>query len=467
MSSTILWVALAVYALVMFVFSPRAKSFATFFAGKSDQGKSVGLGMLVGSIVISWLFAKSITNAANLAGTYGIVGSVAYAGWYLSIPVAGVVLYAIRKRLGAGSIGEFITSKYGRAATLAYTLVVMIRLFNEVWSNSAVVGAYFGQSGSAAYFGGALAFTAITLLYSVRGGLRSSIFTDGIQFLVAIFLLVFILALVVPTSGATAILSSGHWTLAGGVDLLLVGLLQSFSYPFHDPVLTDRGFITNTKTMLVGYVIAGVLAAGFIVVFGFIGVHGHLAGIDISQDAPLAVARSFGVATLATMSVIMMVAAGSTLDSTLSSFSKAFVVDLGARTETGTATPVIGRLTRWLATADTLVVGRATMVVTVIVGTLPLFAGAHILKATTVSGTMVLGLAPIFLLFAWQKAGRFAFHCALWPGVVLGILFAAGAIPASWALGDGHYKMLLGVNVWGTAIVFAGFVGGALLDAAG
>jgi Na+/proline symporter len=464
LTTTILWLAMAVYGLVMIVISPKVKDFGSFFAGRDDSGEAVGLGMLVGSIVISWLFAKSITNAANLGGSYGLVGSVAYAGWYLSIPVAGVVIYALRTRLGATSIGEFITGKYGRAATGAFTLVIMLRLFNEVWSNSAVVGAYFGEAKSTGYFVGALAFTAVTLVYSLRGGLRSSILTDGIQFLLALFLLVFVLALVIPESGAGPILTSGEWTLAGGVDLLLVGLLQSFSYPFHDPVLTDRGFITDAKSMLKGYLVAGFLAAGFIVVFGFVGIHGHLAGIDISQDAPLAVAKSFGVATLTVMSLIMMVSAGSTLDSTLSSFSKAFVVDLGGKTEEGTTTPVLRPLTEWLANADTVKVGRITMVVTVILGTLPLFAGAAILKATTISGTMVLGLAPIFLLFAWRTAGPFAFHLALWPGVAIGIAYAAGAIPESWAMGGGPYAALLGANVVGTAIVFGGFVAGAVID---
>lgn len=464
MNTELLWVALATYGLIMLAISPRAREFGTFFSGRNESGQAVGLGMLVGSVVISWLFAKSITNAANLGAKFGLVGSVAYAGWYVSIPVAGLVIYALRERLGVRSLGEFITGKYGRAATAAFTLVIMIRLFNEVWSNSAVVGAYFGEARSGGYYAGALVFTAVTLVYSLRGGLRSSILTDGIQFAIAIFLLLFVLGLIIPESGAAAILTSGEWTMVGGVDLLLVGLLQSLSYPFHDPVLTDRAFITDAKSMLKGYLVSGLIAGGFIVVFGFVGIHGHLAGIEIGEDAPLRVAAAFGVATLGVMSVIMMVSAGSTLDSTLSSFAKAFVVDFGGVQEDGTTEPVVARLTRRLAGADTVKVGRITMVVTVVLGTLPLFAGAAILKATTISGTMVLGLAPIFLLFAWKAAGPLAFHFALWPGVVLGIVYAAGQVPESWVIGGGSYGALLGANVWGTVIVFAGFVIGAFLD---
>ncbi len=56
-----------------------------------------------------------------------------------------------------------------------------MRLYNEVWSNTAVVGAYYGKAGEWSFIGAALLFTAATLCYSIKGGLRSSIFTDAVQ----------------------------------------------------------------------------------------------------------------------------------------------------------------------------------------------------------------------------------------------------------------------------------------------
>lgn len=441
---------MAAYALVAFAMTPRSSTYRSFFAAESPDGKAVGQGLLIGSIVITWLFAKSITNAADLGAKYGIVGAVAYAGWYLSIPVAGIVLYKLRTRYGVTSIAEFLTSRHGRAATLAFSLVILFRLFNEVWSNTAVVGAYFGDSGSAPYYSAAIVFAGLTLLYSARGGLRSSILTDALQLGLALFLLLFVLALIVPSAGIRPLLSSGEWTLAGGVDLLLVGLLQSFSYPFHDPVLTDRGFLTEPKKMLRGYLIAGAIAAGFIVLFGLVGVYAQVSGIDVAgQSSPMVVAKAFSVATLGGMTVLMMVSAGSTLDSTLSSFSRSVTVDL---------------LQRAASDPRAVRIGQVTMLIAVVIGSLPLFAGTAILKATTVSGTMVLGLAPIFLLHRVQGAGRFAFHLALWPGVAVGIAYAAGAVPDAIAMGDGPYAALLGANVWGTVLVFAGFGLGWLID---
>ena len=45
----------------------------------------------------------------------------------------------------------------------------------------------------------------------------------------------------------------------------------------------------------------------------------------------------------------------------------------------------------------------------------------------------------------------------------LGVLLAVGLIPSSWAIGDGQYAMLLGVNAYGFLICTAGFFAPLLL----
>lgn len=464
MESIGLWAAVLIYGLLMYVISPQVRDFGGFFLGRDHKGSEVGTGLLVGSVVITWLFAKSITNAANLGASYGIVGAVAYAGWYFSIPVGGVVIYFLRTRLKISSLAEFITNKYGRAALLGFTVVIMVRLFNEIWSNTAVVGAYFGEAGSVPYYLSGLLFAFMTLAYCLRGGVRSSILTDAVQFGLGLGLLAVVLALIVPRTGVPALVQTGEWTLVGGVDLLFVALIQSLSYAFHDPVLTDRAFLNHPKKMLKGYLMAGAIAGVFIILFGLVGVYAKIEGIDVGQDAPLRVAQTFGMVATVVMSVLMMVSAGSTLDSTLSSFSKVVVTDLGGLTESGRSHTLVDRLSAWIERVGPLKVGRYTMVLTVIVGSLPLFAGTEIIKATTISGTMVLGLAPIFIFFSWRHAGRWAFHLALWPGLLMGFWFAFGTIPEFLHIGEGKNAGLLGLNLWGSLLIFALFGLGTAID---
>jgi hypothetical protein len=59
-----------------------------------------------------------------------------------------------------------------------------------------------------------------------------------------------------------------------------VSLLQGIlSYPFFDPVLTDRCFLAEPKAMIKAFSIGGFLAGVFIVLFSLIGVFGNQTAI--------------------------------------------------------------------------------------------------------------------------------------------------------------------------------------------
>ena len=90
-------------------------------------------------------------------------------------------------------------------------------------------------------------------------------------------------------------------------------------------------------------------------------------------------------------------------------------------------------------------------------GNLPMIVGTDILKATTISGTMVIGLAPIFLFSGRVRYSPLSFHLAFWTGIGLGLLQALNLIPPSWAIGSGKYGVLLGTNLYGLALCTAGF----------
>lgn len=439
------WGFLIVFGLVMYLVSPRVRDEGGFFRGTDEQGRPASSWALMMSIFISWIFAKSVTNAANLGAAYGIVGGLAYATYWLSIPFAGWVIYRLRTREGATGLVSFLVGKYGRLAALAFSAAILIRLYNEVWSNTAVVGGYYGEPGSFGFIASALLFTAAVLLYSLKGGLRSSIFTDVIQAVVFVLFLGLVLAWVVPEHGSVRLLTEGRFALDAGADLLLVALLQVLSYPFHDPVLTDRGFITREKTMLRAFVVAGVLGFLAILAFSLVGVHARLEGIAAQGNAPAQVARVLGTTGFFAMAAVMISSAASTLDSTFTSLSKSVAHELPLLAGRSPGTRAIRN-------------GVAAMALFALLGNLPMLAGTDILKATTVSGTMVIGLAPVFLLSRWVGHSPLSFHLSFWTGMTLGVLLALGAIPAGWAIGDGKYALLLGTNLYGLGLCTLGFL---------
>lgn len=439
------WGFLIAYGALMYWLSPRTVTIGGFFNGEDSQGRQASPLLLTTSIFISWIFAKSVTNAANLGAEFGLVGGLAYATYWLSIPLCGLVIYRLRRRFQATSLVSFLTSNYGRGAALAFSAAILIRLFNEVWSNTAVVGGYYGDSGSPAFIGAALLFTAVTLAYSLRGGLRSSILTDAAQAAIFVIALVWVLGLVLPNHSTIELTSTSHWALNAGVDLFLVACLQLLSYPFHDPVLTDRGFISEEKSMLRAFTLAGVLGFVAILAFSLIGVHATLGGIEAGGNVPAALAKSLGVGALIVMTLVMISAAGSTLDSTFSSLARLSGRELPALLQRDLGQKAIG-------------VGMATMLVFALLGNLPMLAGTDILKATTISGTMVIGLAPVFLLHGFVRPTRLGFHLSFWTGIGLGVALTLGWIPQSWAIGDGSYALLLGTNLYGLILCTAGYL---------
>lgn len=424
------WGLVVTSSLVLFLLSPWAKNTHQFFKAVQKK-KSPNAFMLTGSLVISWIFAKSITNAANLGLEYGIVGGVAYAGYYLSFAVAGLIIYNMRLRGKYTSIHHFLSNKFGRAAVSVFSILIAIRLFNEVWSNTMVIGTYFGAMGTPAYYWSILVFTALTLAYVLKGGMSSSIFTDVIQMgLFSILLMVILFTIFGRETAMTMneVANSGIWSFETGINLLFAALLQSFSYPFHDPVLTDRGFLSSPKITLKSFLWASGIGALCIVLFSVIGVYAQSQGMQ--GQAAVEVGKAFGVVILLVINFIMVTSAASTLDSTFSSFSKLLAIDLDL--------------------GNSLKFGRWSMVAIAVLGTIPVFLNAEILSATTISGTMVIGLTPVFLF--WKgKAPKISFHLSVCSGIIFGFLLIFNWFPQYLIYTSGKYADLLWVNVWGIA----------------
>ncbi|OAV44639.1 sodium:solute symporter [Lewinella sp. 4G2] len=443
------WVLVIGSSLALFGVAPLARTAAEFFGGRTkDRAPTVVA--LTSSLVISWLFAKSITNAANLGLAFGLIGGVAYAAYYLSFAVAGWVIYRMRTVGGYTSIHHFLRSNFGRGAVLVFSLLICFRLFNEVWSNTMVIGSYFGGVGDTAYYLAILVFTALTLAYSLKGGMSSSILTDVIQMALFGVLLVVILGAIIPriNYSAAPLLSSGEWTMAAGGNLLLVAILQSFSYPFHDPVLTDRAFLSSPQATLKAFLYATPIGFGCILLFSFVGIYGQVAGVE--GQAPVEVAKLLGGPILLVMNFIMITSAASTLDSTFTSFSKLAVVDIagaaaGAKQRGGGTSLDAEYLTPTQPTPS-VKRGRIAMVAIVVLGTIPVFLNPTILSATTVSGAMVFGLAPVFCLWNTQ-AGPLSFHLSVGFGLLCGLAYALGVWPDSWILTSGKYNGLLSVSL--------------------
>jgi hypothetical protein len=66
----------------------------------------------------------------------------------------------------------------------------------------------------------------------------------------------------------------------------------------------------------------------------------------------------------------------------------------------------------------------------------------------TISGTMVIGLTPVFLF--WNtKVPKLSFYLSVCCGLVFGFLLVFGWFPEALKFSTGKYADLLWINVWG------------------
>ena len=305
-----------------------------------------------------------------------------------------------------------------------------------------------------------LLITAFTVSYACSGGMRASLLTDRLQTFIAFILLALVVSLLLPGLHQHGLPATPPGVAGAGLTFCALAGVQVLSYPFHDPVLTDRAFLNPPRRMLASFVIGGLLSGAFIFIFSLVGLYGRVMGI--AGPPFVAVPASFGLVMLLVFNGIMLLSGGSTLDSTFTSTAK-----LSARDWRGDGPDLERQLTK----------GRGAVIVIAIVGNLPLlslYLGPHIgpavIAATTISGTMVMGLAPIFLLAWVRPAGALSFHLAFWPGVAIGVLraietFAAvSLIPPAFTLGTGDYAVDLGANVYGVCLCAAGYLLGAFIS---
>ncbi len=403
-----------------------------FFDGVSHRGDVPGLWTLVLSQVTTWIFARSLLTAAILGFYYGIGGALAYTAYYLSFFTGAVIVDRIRFEHGFSNIQSYLKANFGQSGTVAYNFVIALRLLSEVFANLIVIGTLFGQEGSGLYLAAASTAAIVTLGYSMMGGLQASLKTDVFQMLFFLLLLVVLLV---------ALFSNPLWSLGlvqtsampitdPGWVLLAVAFLQVLSYPMHDPVMMDRGFLADRKTTWQSFILAGFLSMSCIFGFSLLGI---FAGIHAGEGEAMldALSRLLGETPMLLLSLVLIVSAVSTLDSTLSSSAKLALRDMGIA-------------------APTLANGRIAMAVFMVGGLGFLFLDVkELYAAVAISGTASMFLAPVilFCIIGGRKVSLWAFHVSFataMSGAVLYYLETSGLGFMTAAFGVEHkYTKLL------------------------
>ena len=446
---------IGVFALIVLAslwVAPRRVSVASFFGGQVETGVYPGLWTLVLSQVTTWIFARSLMNVAILGYYYGSAGVLAYAAYYGSFLTGGYVVARLRVQ-GARSVQSWLSDEFGKIGVGCYNLVIALRLLSEVFANLIVVGLIFAAvlpqfshlESSAVLLVGLLA-----LAYSAWGGLSAALRTDVVQML--FFLIVFgaaFLALVLSPGFdlAAVVTSQGVAGAYNGWVLLLVAFLQVFSYPVHDPVMMDRGFISDQETTRKSFLHAFWISTICILAFGFFGIQAALEGAAYEGQLIGTWAKILPNWVFAALMVSLLVSALSTLDSALSSAARLVVEELNLASRS-------------------LMGGRLAMIGFAVLGAaLTLWGNQSLFDAVAVSGTASMFLTPVLLvgLVGSRKIPLWAYLVSF-SAAILGALayFLRDNEAAASVLYDGHkYEQLLLICIAVLLVGFAAILAGS------
>ncbi|MES9845268.1 MAG: sodium:proline symporter [Candidatus Sedimenticola sp. PURPLELP] len=410
----------ALIALASIMLTPKARGKGAFFKGLSPAGSQPGLLTLTFSQVTTWIFARSLMNAAILGFYYGIWGTLAYAAYYLSFLTGGKIIDSLRFQHGYTSVQGFLADRFGRWGTSCYNFVVGVRLVSEVFANLLVIGILFGAAGTESYTLAVVGLAAITLFYSMLGGLHASLRTDFFQMLIfmAVLTLLVILAFGGGHFSLDALLFKPFEITQPGPILMLVAFLQIWSYPMHDPVMMDRGFLADRETTRKSFLHAAWISALCITLFGSLGV---VAGANAASGEAMnaVLTRLLGELPMLLFNAALVISAMSTLDSTLSSSSKLVASDMGM-------------------VEASLRNGRLSMALFMLAGLVLVFVGnKDLFSAVAVSGTASLYLAPVIFFSLWGNRTEIP----VWSYVST-FLLAIGGAALYFTESSGHSQWL-------------------------
>ena len=417
-------VTMAVFAGAGIAYSrSRTITLEQYLTARHTTGAVSTTATLVASIMGAWILF-SPAEAATWAGLVALVGyGIGQAAPIFAFAALGP---RMRRLMPEGhSLGEYVWFRYGRVMYGFVLVLVTFYMFAFLTAEMTGIALAVGLVADTPLTLTVVLVGVATLGYTVYGGLRASIFTDNIQFLLILpLLLVMLVVVLVQLSGwgpafdavqaeAPALLSMTHRPgIEFGITLIIAILAANL---FHQGLWQRVYAARSERTLRVGFVWAGILVVPMVIMVGLFGLWAVGRGLVTADNASVAL---FTVAldvlpgwSVAVLMVLALVLVMSSMDTLLNGMASSFTVGLPRLRPTWGPQRLLGS-----SRLITLVLAFPAMAVaTQGYSVLYLFLLADLATA----GAMV----PVFLgMFSRRFTGRMALISSL-LGIGVGALF--------------------------------------------
>ena len=420
---------LLLYTAVLFgiawISSRRIHDFSDYLVA----GRNLGTPLASLSLLATWFGAGTLLASAEEVRNVGLsAAALEPIGPGICLLLVGLFYAVPLRRAGLLTLGDFFAKRFGRKAEIACAAVMVPSFFGWIAAQFSVLAALLGDLFGIPLGTGLLLVAAVSIGYTLIGGMWSVTLTDALQGV--------LLAVALPALGISAVAELGGGSLAGGLarlgretppDLLEIvpaemtallawsGLLVAGALgniPGQD--VLQRVFASRTERVARR---ACLVAGGLYLVLGAIPVVLGLATrllLPGSEGEMLAVLGRILFSPLATLGLILVVVSAllSTVDSALISAASVLAQNLLRH-----PLPRVGLLR--LSRIAVLVVGAASLFYA--------FRGlsAYSLLEDAYELTLVGLFVPLTAGLFWKRGGSAAALSAMAGGVVLWVVHLA------------------------------------------
>ncbi len=320
----------------------RTLSVEDYLVSRNSAGGGLATATLVASVIGAW-----VLFSPGEAGTWaGLVALVGY-GIGQAAPLAAFVFVGPRMRAlmpDGHSLTEFVRHRYGRAMHLLVLAVIVFYMFVFLSAELTGIATAFNLLAGTDLGLTALIVGLLTVVYTAYGGLRASLFTDGIQFVLILPLLILAFVAAAAALGGFGdafapvsekrpeLLSFTHRPgIEFGVTLIIAILAANmFHQGFWQRVYTCR----DDATMRRGFAAAGAIVIPVIVLAGVLGIWAvgkDLVTLDNASGAAFvlveAVMPTWAVVAVLVLALVLVM---SSMDTLLNGIASAVTSDLAA-----------------------------------------------------------------------------------------------------------------------------------------
>lgn len=340
-STAIIWLVVfaAIFAIPGLIYARRSQDkLDDFLVARNSQSSTATLLTLLATTLGTW-----ILFGPAQAATWGGIGAIT--GYALGVLVPRLIMIPLGQRIRClmpqgHTLTEFVLGRYGRAM-YGFVLVIMIfYMFISLTAGLTAIAQMVALLAPVPLWLTASIVMGATLLYTLYGGLRVTIFTDRLQMLIIIPFLVVLIGFAWQTIGGLAPALQGVQEKAPQLlnPLDINGLKSGLTF-FIAVVLTglfyqgtwQRIFAArDNRVIRNGFILSGLLSFPIIFIMGLFGL--AFVGLDLPGDGSVAL-FSVLLADAPTWFAIGLLPFGlalimSSADSTISGLSSLFVVDI-------------------------------------------------------------------------------------------------------------------------------------------